>query len=595
MKGGERRRMHCTSYGAGGGFNFRRPAQMNASDHLQIRRNRVLFENRRELAPFKLRAACMDTGLETSIRLQRLVGEIETGPLPPLLPSFLSTADGITAATLKTADMFLGAVDGLLSAMAAANAGPTRTSRTVYLWFTGVVGAYNWVAATGRLTGLHDGWSWDTRYVLTDRAHSALLRHVWLIAALETVMPAAFPAATATAARAAAAAAAGISAADYSTLETFVRSTGHFDEWKAAWNAWYAARQLDGYVAAATPPVPETLPNGATVLEVAATVDPATFPQPSKWTPLKVGAKTQSYLTYGWLDVSSSCLTAEDDDAIQGAARASFPASDGARAAEIAEVVAITGALTDAQKVSAEFWAGGPHTVSPPGMFVWFWRTYVDAIRLSESQNISVLLYSGFDLAQHLFETGRLVWGLKKEFLQARPIQEIRRLYRGTMLIGYDGVAVDGASWVPYQESNFVTPPFADFPSGHSAFSRSFANVMMDWFGPTIAEKPVTLKGLALLSPAFGGAASTQTTRFGHLTFPAGASHIQPSIVPALPTELAWSSWADMATSAGLSRKYGGIHATSAHVGSVALADALHGALRSRFALDVVRVAVTAV
>jgi hypothetical protein len=166
--------------------------------------------------------------------------------------------------------------------------------------------------------------------------------------------------------------------------------------------------------------------------------------------------------------------------------------------------------------------------------------------------------------------------------MQARPIQEIRRWYRGQTLTGYDGQPVAGELWVPYQETNFVTPPFADFPSGHSAFSQSFALVMTDWFGPEIpTSTPVTQKDLFLLSPAF---AMVQTNAFGTFVFPVGASQIQ-SGVPATPVELTWSTWQDMANSAGLSRKYGGIHATSAHTGSQALANALHAILQERWSL----------
>ena len=207
---------------------------MNASDRTQIRRNRVLFENRRELAPTKLRAACMDTGFETTLRMQRLTGEIESGPLPPLLPLPADTS----ARTYKATDAFFAALDALLVAVAAANAGPTRTSRIAYLWFTGVAGACNWVRdAPGRMTGTHDGWSWDIRRPLYDARHTAVLRQIWLIAAIEVLAPSFTPTFDTDPLRTATRTALGISSADYDTLETFVRSTGHFDEWRAAWNA----------------------------------------------------------------------------------------------------------------------------------------------------------------------------------------------------------------------------------------------------------------------------------------------------------------------------------------------------------------------
>lgn len=245
----------------------------------------------------------------------------------------------------------------------------------------------------------------------------------------------------------------------------------------------------------------------------------------------------------------------------------------------LAEVVGITAALTDIQKVTAEFWAGGPYTVSPSGMCIILWKMYMNVISVGNN----TMIFSGHDLALHIFETGRIVWGLKKLYMQARPIQEIRRDYRGQSLTKYDGTAVAGESWMPYQETNFVTPPFADFPSGHSAFSQSFANVMTAWFGPRLqSSEPIATPDLNLLSPAFQTA---QSNSYGTFVFPAGASLIQPSVVPSADITLHWSSWQEMADSAGLSRKYGGIHATSAHVGSQAVANRLHAILKSYYSL----------
>jgi hypothetical protein len=196
-----------------------------------------------------------------------------------------------------------------------------------------------------------------------------------------------------------------------------------------------------------------------------------------------------------------------------------------------------------------------------------------------------LFVWSGLDLSLHLFEMGRIVWGLKKAHMEARPIQEIRRLYRGQTVKKYDGTDILGESWVPYQETNFVTPPFADFPSGHSAFSRSFANVMNAWFGTSIdSAVNVNLSDITLISPAL----SPQTVSFGSFVFGTGASLIQPGAVPSAPTTLIWSTWNDLAESAGISRKYGGIHATSAHTGSVAAADALHSALNTNFPIPIV-------
>jgi hypothetical protein len=285
-----------------------------------------------------------------------------------------------------------------------------------------------------------------------------------------------------------------------------------------------------------------------------------------------VGGKTQKYLTYTWNDVLSTGLDAAAEAAIKSAANAFFPTT-AERTLEVAEVVTITAGLTDQEKMIAEFWSGGPGTVSPPGMFMWFWKETVRSSSFSEE----TVVYSCLELGIHLFEISRLIWGLKKDKIPARPIQEIRRLYRGQTLTGYDGQSILGESWVPYQETNFVTPPFADFPSGHSAFSQIFALVMSKWFGSALPTNTVTSTDVKLLSPTL----DTQTHTFGSFTINSGKSQIQVGIIPAGPVTLTWTTWQEMANEAGISRKYGGIHCTSAHTSSQAAAQECYRQLQT--------------
>ena len=45
-----------------------------------------------------------------------------------------------------------------------------------------------------------------------------------------------------------------------------------------------------------------------------------------------------------------------------------------------------------------------------------------------------------------------------------------------------------GRYWLPYQELNFVTPPFPDFVSGHSTFSSTSAKLFCYMFGTDIID-----------------------------------------------------------------------------------------------------------
>jgi hypothetical protein len=341
-------------------------------------------------------------------------------------------------------------------------------------------------------------------------------------------------------------------------------------------------RVADGSATAATlQPTAAQVPNMTTSLDVAGTVNPSTFPSPYQWTPLKIGTAIQKYATYTWANVNSTALSPSDMSTIQDAAASFYAGSNTpARQAEISTIVGYTATLTDEQKVNAEFWAGGPYTVSPPGMFVWVWKT----LMATQPPALDVFVFSGLDLAIHLFETGRVVWKLKQTNIEARPIQEIRRLYYGQTLTKYDGTSILGQSWMPYQVPSFVTPPFSDFTSGHSGFSQSFANVMSAWFGASIpTTAPINMSDLSLLSPMFQ---SPQSNRFGQFTIMSGTSEVQPAVVPATNISFGWTTWQDMALSAGLSRQYGGIHAISAHHGSVAAANTLHPILKSYWNLS---------
>ena len=478
------------------------------------------------------------------------------------------------------------ALNSMLEYVAVANLGPTKTSRILYLWFMTVVSGYSWASSSGKISGIKDNWNWNTHY---PQANEQDL-FVWMNHLLIDTMPTFIS---------------NFNPGFLSSKETEifqwdsatqtaevsrVRSVGNWTAWQSAWNTWYTGRQSDGNVAAVAIPPDSSLPNGSQSITVSSTSDdPNTFTSPTSWTPLIVNGVRKNYYSYGWGDVLSTCLSGSDETTLLNNTQAFFPGTatsynDGsARAIEVANMLAISQTLTDFQKVIAEFWAGGPFTVSPPGMFVYFWKEYMLANLIAHTQGFDTFFYSGLDLAIHLFEAGRLVWNLKKNNMQARPIQEIRRMYRGQILTKYDGSQILGEAWVPYQTSNFVTPPFPDFPSGHSAFSQVFANVMISWFGEQINGQAVVMTDLSLITSMLN---TTQTTPFGRFTVEKGHSEIQGGQVPAMDTILNFTRWQDMAESAGISRQYGGIHCLSAHTASTHLAGELHSKIVTNWSIS---------
>jgi membrane-associated phospholipid phosphatase len=338
-------------------------------------------------------------------------------------------------------------------------------------------------------------------------------------------------------------------------------------------------------VAAAVPPTAADLPNGAIFLETTTSQDIAGYPNPRKWTPLSINGAQKKYLTTNWESVTSTCLSAADELSIKTAAQTAFLGTSPARDTEISDLVSLSQTLTDEQKIIAEFWAGGPNTLTPPGMFIWLWRTFAVTSNLRATKGIDGVFLSGLQLAAELFEGSRMTWALKKQFFEARPIQEIRRAYASSTLVNYDGSSVAGNLWIPYQVTSFVTPPFPDFPSGHSTFGQVFANVMTEWFGNSIPDiSAQSYSALPIWSPIFGAAFSTN---WNTIPIAAGSSEIQAGVVPAAPITLSWGTWQEMADSCGVSRQYGGIHCVSAHIGGQSVANETHSRAKVTWGIQV--------
>jgi hypothetical protein len=278
-------------------------------------------------------------------------------------------------------------------------------------------------------------------------------------------------------------------------------------------------------------------------------------------------------LTYNWESVRSTCLSSSDERGIMDLVE---PSTGDDRASEIEDVVNYAATLTDDQKLLAEFWEGGAGTVAPPGMFVWMWKEYM---RILPNISEKTIIYSLLDLTIHLFEGGRITWALKKKYMEARPIQEIRIRNSGQTLQSWNG-EVRGEMWVPYQKSTFVTPPFADFPSGHSHFSNAFSLTMQKWFGDDIEALETKYDKQKLICPLFS---ENQSTTYGVFSFASRSSKIQ-SGVPSTQSSISFDKWSDMSDgelSSGFSRFFGGIHALTAHTASKTTAIQVHSHIES--------------
>jgi hypothetical protein len=134
------------------------------------------------------------------------------------------------------------------------------------------------------------------------------------------------------------------------------------------------------------------------------------------------------------------------------------------------------------------------------------------------------------------------------------------KAWRGPEFIADPETDVAGVGWIlakdwwPYQRPTFVTPPFAGFPSGHSAFSRAAASILHQLTG----------------SPWFpNGLGEFHAPQNQFLVFEEG---------PSVDLTLQHASYYDASDQTSLSRIWGSIHPpqddlVSRHVGTQIAAD----------------------
>ena len=212
------------------------------------------------------------------------------------------------------------------------------------------------------------------------------------------------------------------------------------------------------------------------------------------------------------------------------------------------DVVAFSANLTDEQKLIAEFWEDGPGTPFPPGT----WMEFGQDISQRDNNTLDEDVQLFFALGNAVMDAGIATWEAKLSYNSARPVRVIRELGR-LGLIGTDSngdgvfeinawggpglgtITIPATQFLTYQNPfGAPSPPFAEYTSGHSAFSAAGAEILRLFTG----------------SDDFGGS----------VTFAPGTSAFEPGITPVSPVTLFWDTFSEAAGEAGISRRYGGIH-----------------------------------
>ncbi len=216
------------------------------------------------------------------------------------------------------------------------------------------------------------------------------------------------------------------------------------------------------------------------------------------------------------------------------------------------EVLAFSAGLTDEQKVIAEFWADGPRSETPPG----HWNQLAQGVAVRDQHDIGQDARMYLALNAAVMDAGIVTWYTKRVYDFIRPASAIRHKYAGQMVEAWAGPdlgtqLIAGEDWRPYQDLRFVTPPFAEFTSGHSGFSAAAASVLT-----AITGSDAFYDGITTIGKDLNG--DGEEDFLGqHIALP-GSNMFEGS--PAESVTLRWSTFKDAADEAGISRLYGGIH-----------------------------------
>lgn len=218
---------------------------------------------------------------------------------------------------------------------------------------------------------------------------------------------------------------------------------------------------------------------------------------------------------------------------------------------QFAEVLAYSAQLDNRGKVIAEYWADGPRTESPPG----HWNQIAQDIALREGHGIDEDVKMFLALNAALFDAGIATWNSKYHYDGIRPQSAIRHLFHDQEVQAWAGPnqgiqTILGQEWQPYQSVTFVTPPFPEFTSGHSAFSMAAAKTIASFVGSDTFYDGVTL-GTYDLDDVPGIDLLGEYVATGLLF---------ENFEGTEPVVLRWNTLTEAAEEAGISRLYGGIH-----------------------------------
>ena len=212
-------------------------------------------------------------------------------------------------------------------------------------------------------------------------------------------------------------------------------------------------------------------------------------------------------------------------------------------------IVEVSANLTDEQKIVAEFFEDGNGSSFPPGNSL----IEGEIISARDGHNLDKDVQLFFALGNSQLDAGITAWDAKTFYDYARPVTAIRGLGELGLIGEFDqelgGYAIDAyagpgngtqrilaTDFISYQEpGSDLSPPFAEYVSGHSTYSAAAGVVLREFTG----------------SDDFGVS----------VDFAPNSSRFESDVTPGEDgVSLEFATFDDWADGSGISRIYGGIH-----------------------------------
>lgn len=240
---------------------------------------------------------------------------------------------------------------------------------------------------------------------------------------------------------------------------------------------------------------------------------------------------------------------------------------------------------SDYQKVWTAFWADGPQTTLPAGHWQEIAITHgARGARMNLDRAVRLLLLTSVGT----YEAGCSAWDQKYKYNSVRPQEFIPMVFPDvTLPNGYRGIycpngPVVGHRWRTYALPALNTPPFPEYPSGHSTFSSTAATLLALALGSdrlpdapwTVTYEPGTVAGkfgweLQCFRNntnvnggpcVFRSCAADPTFNSENNFAPRTGGSFEP-----------FYNWSQIAAHAGRSRIFGGYHVENGNQGGLAL------------------------